>query len=75
MVTNTLTMNLPTNVTLSFDNNGNLTNDGVRSFAYDSENQLTNVMVAGQWRSDFVYDGLNRRRIARDYAWQGAQWV
>jgi RHS repeat-associated protein len=73
--TNTLTANLPTSVTLSYDNNGNLTNDGTRSFAYDCENQLTNVLVAGQWYSSFVYDGLNRRRIARDYSWSGSAWV
>jgi hypothetical protein len=74
-VTNTFTVNLPTNVNLSSDANGSLTNDGTRTLAYDSENQLTNVTVAGQLRSDFVYDGLNRRRITRDYAWQSGAWV
>jgi RHS repeat-associated protein len=73
--TNTLTVNLPTNVNLSSDNNGSLTNDGTRAFAYDSENQLTNVSVAEQWKSEFIYDGLGRRRVAKDYAWQGGQWV
>jgi RHS repeat-associated protein len=72
--TNNLTLNLPTSVTLLYDSNGNLTNDGTRVFGYDAENQLTNVAIAGQWRSDFVYDGLNRRRVERDFAWQGA-WV
>jgi RHS repeat-associated protein len=74
-VTNSLTLNLPTNVSLASDANGNLTNDGMRTFGYDSENQLTNVAVAGQWRSSFVYDGLNRRRIARDYTWSSGAWV
>lgn len=74
-ITNTLSANLPASVNLAFDNNGNLTNDGTRSFAYDSENQLTNVAVTGKWRSDFVYDGLNRRRIARDYTWSGSAWA
>lgn len=74
-VTNVFTLNLPTSVSLSYDNNGNLTNDGTRTFGFDGENQLTNVMVSGQWRSDFVYDGLNRRRIARDFAWQSGAWV
>jgi RHS repeat-associated protein len=73
--TNSLTLNLPSSVALNYDQNGNLTNDGVKSFAFDAENQLTNITLAGQWRSDFVYDGLNRRRIARDYAWQGGAWV
>jgi RHS repeat-associated protein len=74
-VTNTLAVNLPTNVALLYDLNGNLTNDGLRSFGYDVENQLTNVTVPGQYRSDFVYDGLGRRRIVRNFAWQGGQWV
>jgi RHS repeat-associated protein len=74
-VTNTLTVNLPQTVQLLYDSNGNLTNDGLRSFAYDSENELTNVTVVGQWRSDFIYDGMWRRRIARDYSWNGTGWV
>jgi RHS repeat-associated protein len=73
--TNGLNLNLAASVILSSDNNGNLTNDGARSFGYDSENQLTNVMVSGQWQSSFIYDGLNRRRIARDYIWQTNTWV
>jgi RHS repeat-associated protein len=73
-VTNSLVVNLPTSVALRFDLNGNLTNDGTRSFAYSAENQLTNIFVAGSWRSMFVYDGLGRRRISRDYTWNGG-WV
>jgi len=54
-VTNTLAVNLPVSATLLYDNNGNLTNDGLRSFAYDTENELTNVQMAGRWQS--AYDG------------------
>jgi RHS repeat-associated protein len=74
-VTNIVTANLPASVTLQYDANGNLTNDGSRSFSYDAENQLTNVNLAGQWRSDFFYDALGRRRIERDYTWQSGAWV
>ena len=74
-VTNNITVNLPQNATLLYDNNGNLTNDGLRSLSYDNENQLTNVMAAGQWQAAYVYDGLGRRRIARDYTWQSGNWV
>jgi RHS repeat-associated protein len=73
-VTNTITVNLASPVTLLYDNNGNLTNDGARTFGYDAENQLTNVFMPGQWRSDFIYDGLGRRRIVRQYAWSGSAW-
>jgi hypothetical protein len=34
----TVTVNLSTNVTFQYDTNGNLTNDGLRNFAYDDEN-------------------------------------
>lgn len=64
---------LPASVNFQYDANGNLTNDGTRSFAYDWENQVTNVQ-AGGWRTDFVYDGLGRRRIERDFAWQSGAW-
>jgi RHS repeat-associated protein len=74
-VTNNLVVNLPASVTLLFDSNGNLTNDGTRSFAYSPENQLTNITVAGAWKSDFVFDGLGRRRVELDYGWQGGNWV
>ena len=74
-VTNTLAVNLPQNVTLLYDANGNLTNDGLKSLSYDTENQLTNAQVAGQWKNEYAYDGLNRRRITRDYSWNGSGWV
>jgi RHS repeat-associated protein len=80
-VTNSLTVNLPQSVTMQFDANGNLTNLGGASsasptiYAYDAENQLTNVTMAGQWREDYVYDGLNRRRITRQCIWQSGVWL
>ncbi len=74
LLTNITTANLPTPVNFQYDANGNLTNDGTRSFQYDAENQLTNVYVASAWQVGFVYDGLNRRRITRDYTWSGS-WV
>jgi RHS repeat-associated protein len=75
VVTNIVTADLPVSITLQFDANGNLTSDGTRAFNYDSENQLTNITAAGQWKSDFFYDGFNRRRVARDFAWQSGAWV
>jgi hypothetical protein len=53
------------------DGNGNLLSDGQRYFEYDWENQLTNVYVSGQWRSEFVHDGLMRRRVRKEYTWSG----
>jgi RHS repeat-associated protein len=76
--TNILSVNLPTNVIVQYDANGNLTNDGTRVFSYDAENQLTNVFstnLSNLWRVGFLYDGLNRRRIERDYAWTNSAWL
>ena len=65
------TSQLPTPVSFLYDANGNLTNDGLRSLSYDDENQLVEVAIPGQAKSDFFYDGLGRRRIAQDYVWTG----
>jgi hypothetical protein len=34
------------------------------------DNLLTNITVAGAWKTDFVPDGLGRLRIELDYGWQ-----
>ena len=72
--TNILSVNLLTNVTLTYDTNGNLTGDGTRTFYYDAENRLTNVFVTTAWKTEFAYDGFGRRRIERDYAWVSGNW-
>jgi YD repeat-containing protein len=46
-------------VAYTWDNNGNLTNDGVRTYAYDAANRLT--AVSGSSASSFAYDGLGNR--------------
>ena len=74
-VTTNISVNLPSTVGYQYDGNGNLTNDGLRSFAYDAENQLTNVQVAGQWRSQFQYDGKMRRRVRKEFVWLTTSWV
>lgn len=55
-----------------YDANGNMLFDGKRGFAYDDENQLTNIVVTNQWKSEFVYDGFGRRRIRKEFTWNGA---
>ena len=61
-----------------YDQNGNMTFDAVNKyFEYDDENQLTAVYSSSSpptWRSEFTYDGKMRRRIRKEYTWQGA-WV
>ncbi|MGI8967003.1 MAG: RHS repeat-associated core domain-containing protein, partial [Limisphaerales bacterium] len=61
--------------TLTYDGNGNLTNDSVKTFEYDDENQLTRITKASGWMTEFVYDGRMRLRTSRDYNWSGISWV
>ena len=67
-------INLPEQVAYQYDAQGNLTSDGLRVFDYDDESRLTSITVANQRRSEFVYDGLSRRRIRREYSWTGSSW-
>jgi RHS repeat-associated protein len=46
--------------TFTYDANGNLTADGTRTFEWDARNQLVAVTVGTQ-RSEFTYDGRQRR--------------
>ena len=44
---------------LSYDNNGNLINDGLRNYAWDAANRLT--LLSGTANATFQYDPLGRR--------------
>jgi RHS repeat-associated protein len=66
---------VPTNSAYSYDLNGNLLSDGTRNFAYDDENELISVWQANGWSNNFAYDGKLRRRIARQYSWNGSSWL
>jgi RHS repeat-associated protein len=66
----------------SYDADGNLLSDGVRTFSWDAENRLVAVTRAGI-HSSFAYDGLDRRVAIADaaagkttttrYVWCGQQ--
>jgi RHS repeat-associated protein len=49
-----------TSSTFTYDKNGNLINDGVRTFEWDAADRLTAVNI-GAHRSEFSYNGLNQR--------------
>jgi RHS repeat-associated protein len=61
----------------SYDAAGNLTNDGVHGYAYDSENRI--VSVDGGSTASYAYDNQNRRyrkaigSTVTHYAWEGSQ--
>jgi len=46
--------------TFTYDANGNLTSDGTRTLEWDARNQVVAVNL-GAHRSEFTYDGLQRR--------------
>ncbi len=71
--TNSITVLQATNV-YAYDLNGNLLYDGRRAFAYDDENQLIRVTVTNGWKSEYTYDGKMRRRIVKEFTWNGS-WV
>jgi RHS repeat-associated protein len=73
--TNTVTMDLRATNTFVYDLNGNLRTNGTQILEYDDENRLVTNWVPSAWKSEFIYDGDNRRRIQRDYGWSGGVWV
>jgi RHS repeat-associated protein len=73
--TNAVTVSLSTNVTFQYDGNGNLTNDGLRNFVYDDENELVQASVSNAWMSQFSYDAKMRRRVRKEFAWQNSAWT
>ena len=62
-----------------YDLNGNLLTDGWRTFTYDTDNQLTGIVVTNAngtiTQTGFVYDGKARRRIRTEASWQSGAWV
>jgi RHS repeat-associated protein len=61
----------------SYDAAGNVTNDGVHSYGYDSENRVVNV--DGGSTASYAYDHQNRRykktigSTVTHYVWQGSR--
>jgi RHS repeat-associated protein len=54
-----------TGKTFTYDANGNMTSDGIRTFEWDARKQLVAVNL-GTHRTEFAYDGLRRRVQERD---------
>jgi YD repeat-containing protein len=65
--TATSTINIPGSEPFGYDLDGNLIGDGLRYFDYDDQDQLIRVANGVNYKSEFTYDGLQRRRIAKDF--------
>jgi len=72
--TNTVTAYWPATATCQNDLNGSLVWDGKKRLDYDPDNQLIAVTFTNAVQSKFVYDGLSRLRIRREYTWLTNQW-
>ncbi len=72
--TNTVTAYWPATASFQYDLNGSLVWDGRRRLDYDADSQLITVTFTNAVQSKFVYDGLSRLRIRREYMWQTNQW-
>ena len=73
--TNTISISEPATQAFAYDANGNLTSDGKRGLEYDDENQLVSVIATNQFKKEFIYDGLRRMRVRKEFAWIGSAWV
>jgi RHS repeat-associated protein len=79
--TNRLTSltNNSTTLNYTYDANGNVTNDGLHSYAYDSENRLVSVDLGTA--ASYAYDQQNRRykktvgSAVTHYVWENSQVV
>ena len=74
-LTNSLVTMLPATVALRYDADGNLTWDGLLAYTYDCADELTAVTLTNGWKTGYVYDGLGRRRIRKDYTWTNNAWA
>ena len=72
----------PSNFTLKYDADGNLTDDGRWAYGYNLKNQLVSVATstaapaaAPQLKYLYTYDYLGRRIRKVDYTWSGSAWI
>lgn len=74
-------LSAPTNQVFSYDADGNLTNDSLRSYVWNSENRLVTVETlstvteAGRRKVELGYDHQGRRTSKKSYVRSGGAWV
>ena len=71
---------LPLSANYIYDANGNLrTNSNqyylFRTYDYDDENQVIRITEPTDWMTEFVYDGLKRLRVRKEFDWKNSAWV
>jgi RHS repeat-associated protein len=74
MDTNVVIANLSGTNLFAYDLNGNMVTNTTRVLEYDDENQLIRITQPNTWKSEFSYDGKMRRRVRKEYTWNGS-WL
>ncbi len=59
---------------LTYDDDGNLTSDGTRTYSYDAENRLVKVAI-GNSEHNYAYDYLGRRVQITRWDFVGGGWT
>jgi RHS repeat-associated protein len=73
--TNSITVNLPTTDNFAYDLNGNMLTNNLQVLDYDDENELIRVTVTNSFKKEYVYDGMRRLRIRKEFGWTGSAWT
>lgn len=47
----------------------------MRGFEYDPEDRLVRITATNSFKSEFVYDGLGRKRVRDEYVWFNGAWA
>ena len=70
--TNSISANFQSGALFAYDRYGNLVWDGLHAYDYTAFNQLAQVVAGTSNKVEYTYDGLFRRRIARESTWAGS---
>jgi hypothetical protein len=73
--TNSITVNLPATDNFGYDLNGNMLTNNQQVLDYDDENELIRVTVTNSFKKEYVYDGMRRLRIRKEFGWIGSAWT
>ncbi len=73
--TNTETVNLQMTNNFAYDLNGNMITNGNQTLDYDDENELIRVTVTNNFKKEYVYDGMHRLRIRKEFGWISSAWT
>ena len=63
------------NLTATATTNGSGGPSGSATYVYDDADRLTGITNPGSSKREFLYDGMSRMRVSRNWNWQNGAWV